>query len=310
MPSVEINSVRINYLQIDCESGKDCEDLVMIHGLATNLAFWYFSHASAFSKRYRVTLYDLRGHGRSGITAGGYRPKNMAVDLQQLLDYLAIERAHFVAHSFGGVVALNLACIDPGRFADLILADTNISPVRQLRKTTNWEFGKKIQQILDQNGLDIDVRDPYFGYKLLSEIARLQIRNVKISKELEDLICSLMWKNNTRSAVRWLKLMETTRAGEELTDDSLSLDSLRKLKFPILAMYGELSQAMSTGEQLLKVWPHADFRRIRESGHFFPIKRPSEFSENCLQFWNGAFKNELPRREGILTKDTLEVFGY
>jgi hypothetical protein len=55
---------------------------------------------------------------------------------------------------------------------------------------------------------------------------------------------------------------------------------------------------MSTGEQLLKVWPHADFRRIRDAGHFFPITRPSEFMKNCRQFWNGALINKLPRREG------------
>jgi pimeloyl-ACP methyl ester carboxylesterase len=303
MPTVEINGAQINYLQIECESGNDCEDLVMIHGLATSLAFWYFSHASAFSKRYRITLYDLRGHGRSRITKGGYRPKNMAVDLQQLLDHLVIERAHFIAHSFGGVVALNLACIDPDRFASFMLIDTHISAVRRLHKTKKWKFGDKIQQILDQHGLDIDVREPYFGYRLLSTVARMQTQNAKIPKELESLVNHLMWKNNKRTASRWLKLMETTKAGEELMgDDGLSLASLRKLNFPILAMYGEFSQAMSTGEQLLEVWPHADFRQIREAGHFFPITRPSEFMENCQQFWDGALLKELPRRCGDYDK--------
>ncbi len=299
MPFVQTNGIRTNYVQIDCESGNDCEDLVMVHGLATNLAFWYIHYASAFSKRYRVTLYDLRGHGRSSITDSGYTPKNMAVDLQQLLDHLGIERAHFIAHSFGGVVALNLACINPGRFASLVLADTHISAVRRLQKTKDWEFGKKIKPILDKHSLDVDVREPYFGYRLLSAVANLQIHNVEISQELEDLVSPLMGNNSKRTASQWLKLMETTQAEKELMgDDGLSLDSLRKLNFPILAMYGEYSQAMSTGEQLLEVWSHADFRRIREAGHFFPITRSSELMENCRRFWNGALINELPRRKG------------
>jgi hypothetical protein len=83
-----------------------------------------------------------------------------------------------------------------------------------------------------------------------------------------------------------------------MADDGLSLASLRKLSFPILAMYGEQSLAMSTGEQLLEVWPHADFRRIRNAGHFFPVTRPVEFMENCWQFWNGGLPNRLPRRAG------------
>jgi hypothetical protein len=82
----------------------------------------------------------------------------------------------------------------------------------------------------------------------------------------------------------------------------LTLDGLRKLEFPILAVYGERSQAMTTGEQLLDVWPHADFRRIRESGHFFPVTRPAEFREACRQFWNGSLVSGVLCREGDSNK--------
>lgn len=300
MPSVKVNDVLINYLQIQGESGKDCKDIVMVHGLATNLAFWYFSHAPAFSKYYRVTLYDLRGHGRSGITDSGYTARNMAVDLQLLLDYLGIERAHFVAHSFGGVVALNLACLDPVRFASLLLIDTHISAVRQLENKLHWEFGARIQQLLDRNGLDISVRDPYFGIRLLSKLAHIQKqKDAELPQEVEDLMSHLNWKNNKRTASQWLHLMETSQAEKELMgEDGLSLDSLRKLNFPILALYGQFSQSMLTGEQLLEVWPHADFRRVREAGHFFLITRPSEFMENCLRFLNDTMIHGVPRRKG------------
>ncbi len=142
MPSVKVNGVRINYIQIECESEDKCEDLVMIHGLATNLAFWYFRHATEFSKFYRVTLYDLRGHGRSGTTDSGYTVENMSIDLEQLLDHLGIERAHFVGHSFGGVVALTLACRDSARFLSMMLVDTHISAVRRLKKQKKWKYCK------------------------------------------------------------------------------------------------------------------------------------------------------------------------
>ena len=303
MPTVQINGARINYIQMGCESGDNCEDLVMVHGLATNLAFWYLHHASAFSKQYRVTLFDLRGHGRSSITESGYTPPNMALDLQHLLDHLNIKRAHFLAHSFGGVIALNLACRAPDRIISLILTDTHISAVRGLQKTKDWKFGKKIQPILLKYDLDLDVREPYFGYKLLSAVARLQIQKVEIPQDLTDLIKPLLGKNGNRTARQWLKLMQTTQAEKELMgDDTLTLDSLRKLTFPILAIYGEHSQAMSTCDQLLNVWPHADFRRIRQAGHFFPITRPSDFMENCRQFWDGAFKPGISLREGDYNK--------
>ena len=299
MPSVEVNGGRINYIQINGESGNSCQDLVMIHGLATNLAFWYWPHAIEFSKRYRVTLYDLRGHGRSGVSDFGYTPGNLGRDLRALLDALHIDRAHFIAHSFGGVVALNLAIFDPSRFASLVLADTHISSVRRLPEAKDWVFGKKIQRILNQYGLNVDATKPYFGYQLLSAIAHLKRQNIQVSQELENLVFPVIGKYSKRTAFQWLKLMNTTRAKEELmSDDGLPLESLRKLTFPILAIYGEYSQAMSTGQHLLNVWPQADFRRIRGAGHFFPVMRALEFMENCRQFWNGALINGLSRREG------------
>ncbi|MBZ0157485.1 MAG: alpha/beta hydrolase [Alphaproteobacteria bacterium] len=298
MPSAEVNGVRINYLQMPCESAEECEDLVMVHGLATSLAFWYFRHAPSFSKRYRITLYDLRGHGRSGTTDSGYTAKNMAVDLRKLLDHLGIEHAHFVAHSFGGAVALHLACHHPDRFASLVVADTHISAIRRLQKGKG-ESGERIQQILDRNNLDLDAGEPYFGYRLLSAVARLKVKNRNISPELEGLVRPLLGENSKRTARQWLRLIETSQAEKELMgDDGISPDRLRGLHFPIQAMYGERSPAMSTGERLLELWPHADFRRIREAGHFFPITRSSEFIENCCSFWKDALLRGIPRRKG------------
>ena len=36
------------------------EDLVLIHGLGANLAFWYMGIARRLARQYRVIMYDLR----------------------------------------------------------------------------------------------------------------------------------------------------------------------------------------------------------------------------------------------------------
>jgi hypothetical protein len=152
---------------------------------------------------------------------------------------------------------------------------------------------------LNEHGLYVDATKPYFGFQLLSAIAHLRRQNIRISRNLENLLAPVIGKYSKRTAFQWLDLMDRTRAKKELmSDDGLPLESLQKLRFPILAIYGEHSLAMSTGEQLLGVWPHADFRRIRDAGHFFPIMRSSEFMENCRQFWNDSLINGLSRREG------------
>lgn len=299
MARVRVNGACINYTEICCEAGDACEDLVMIHGLAASSGFWGMHHAPVFSRYYRVIIFDLRGHGRSEMTETGYSPGNLTLDLQQLLDKLGIGKAHFVAHSFGGVLALKLALVDPRRISSITLADTHITAVRNMQKDLRWTYGESIRPILRRNTIMLDVNDAYFGCRLLTEIARRHAGNQELAPDLRELVASFAGRFGGRSASQWLKLMERTTAETEIMDDDeLSLQELKTFRFPILAVYGEHSQAMLTGRHLLGVWPHADFRCVRNGGHFFPVSQPGKFTNICKQFWNGALIDNYPRRKG------------
>jgi pimeloyl-ACP methyl ester carboxylesterase len=296
MPTAIVNGVRLNYVRMDNGEDDAREHLIMVHGLATNLAFWYFRYASEFAKQFRVTLYDLRGHGRSDMPPAGYSPAVLAQDLSALMDHLGIASAHFLAHSFGGVVTMNLAAAQPHRVRSLVLADSHIAAVRHVETPQEWEYGQRLQPILDRHGIDLDTRDPYFGYKLLTRVAEWQLRGFSLPQEVADLVGPLTGKGGSRTSAQWLRLMRTTAAESEMMgDDGLTLGKLRALRFPILAMYGDHSQARLTGAELLELWPHAEFRRVRDAGHFFPTSRPEEVLSGCKRFWKGEFTN-APRR--------------
>jgi pimeloyl-ACP methyl ester carboxylesterase len=299
MPTVRINGAALNYLQVDEAGGAPREDLIMVHGLATNMAFWYLPYTPVFARRFRVTLFDLRGLGRSEMTTEGYTPQNLSLDLQGLMDHLGIACAHVVAHSFGGVVALNLACRSPARVQSLVLADTHISAVRQQHVRRDWGNSAHIQSVLDRHGLRLDTHDPYFGYRLLSEVAHLQLKNHALPQDLLDLVGPMMGKQSQRTATQWVRLMDETQAEAQLMgDDGLSLAALRGLTLPILALYGDHSQARLTGGELLDVWPHAEFRRVRDAGHFFPASRPHDVMAECERFWRGGFSRRPEVRAG------------
>lgn len=293
MPSAVANGVRLNFVQMDDGESGGREDLILVHGLATNLAFWYFQYAAQLAKRFRVTLFDLRGHGRSEMPLAGYSPDVMAGDLAGLLDHLQIPKAHLLAHSFGGVVSLSFACAHPQRVHSLVLADSHISAVRHIETKREWAYGQSLQSILDRHGLELDTRDPYFGYKLLTRVAQWQMRGLAVPGELAEAVSPLMGKTGSRTAAQWLHLMDSTTAEAEMMgDDGLSIARLRALHFPILAMYGDRSQARLTGSELLEVWPHAAFRRVRDAGHFFPTSRPEEVLSGCERFWGGEFTKQ------------------
>src|SRR3954454_5600622 len=63
-------------------------DLVMIHGITGNLAIWHLEMVPALMSQFRITTYDLRGHGYSSVPPTGYTTADHATDLKNLLDHL------------------------------------------------------------------------------------------------------------------------------------------------------------------------------------------------------------------------------
>jgi pimeloyl-ACP methyl ester carboxylesterase len=104
LPHANIQNVPLYYE----EQGKGTP-LVFIHGLGLSHATWR-GQVNYFSERYRVITYDIRGHGRSGISteenASNYL-STLADDLRQLLAYLEIDKAHFVTYSAGSLILFN-----------------------------------------------------------------------------------------------------------------------------------------------------------------------------------------------------------
>src|SRR5262245_15609485 len=104
MPKALTNGIQIHY-----QRKGHGPDVVLLHGITANLAMWFTKVFPELAKDYRVTAYDLRGHGRSDMPPSGYDSFTMAQDLLGLLNALGIENARFVGHSFGGAIAMHLA---------------------------------------------------------------------------------------------------------------------------------------------------------------------------------------------------------
>jgi 3-oxoadipate enol-lactonase/4-carboxymuconolactone decarboxylase len=72
----------------------------------------------------RVVCYEYRGHGGAVTPVGPYSIADLGLDLIELLDHLAIERASLCGLSLGGMVAMWAAARHPERVDRLVLACT------------------------------------------------------------------------------------------------------------------------------------------------------------------------------------------
>jgi len=98
--------------------------VVLLHGFPLDRTMWA-DQVPALVPEHRVVVPDLRGHGESPAPDSVYAMEQMAEDVVELLDGLALtEPVVFAGLSMGGYVALALAAHHPERVRALILADT------------------------------------------------------------------------------------------------------------------------------------------------------------------------------------------
>ena len=90
------------------------------------------------SRSFRVTAYDLRGHGYSDVPPSGYTSGEQAGDPSPCMDALGIERAMLVGHSFGGVIATHAAALYPDRIEAVVLSDPYFPALRHLEDLSRW----------------------------------------------------------------------------------------------------------------------------------------------------------------------------
>jgi 3-oxoadipate enol-lactonase len=103
--------------------------VVLIHGHPFNRSMWAPQLAALAGAGYRVIAPDLRGYGASMVTPGTVPMGRLAADVTGLLDRLGAGRAAPVGLSMGGLVAMELAAADPGRWWALGLVATTAEPV-------------------------------------------------------------------------------------------------------------------------------------------------------------------------------------
>jgi 3-oxoadipate enol-lactonase len=262
MAKALINRIKLHY-QVKGEG----PDVILIHGITSCLAQWYVEILPQLSREYRVTTYDLRGHGLSEMTSGGYDSYSMASDLDALMNHLGIERAYLVGHSFGGAIALHQALLRPDRVSGVVLLDTGLACLRHLRVVEDWTGWKTYGADLAQFGITL----PAF-----LEIDRQQDVTEVIRRSLSIPVQSGFRKGQSGLTPRLKRLLDETRMGTEFREVAgLTQENLAKVHTPVLAIYGGASPYVKMAEHLSRALPNCRYELLHDAGHFYAVEEPA-----------------------------------
>jgi pimeloyl-ACP methyl ester carboxylesterase len=258
MPKAFVNGLNIHYVQ----TGQG-PDLVLIHGIASNLGLWQLSILPALVESFRVTMYDLRGHGYSDMPLRGYTPDHMVADFSALMDYLGIGRASLLGHSYGGVVALYYAVLQPERVDKLVIADTGVPALEPKKGRDAALVGWR--EALRRGGIEVPDEKAEDVVYLLEQTLRMRGS-------------SRRGMGVQRTIARLTRFFNTTSFGKEYQENpGLTSAMIRQIHAPALLVYGNRSPMMTSFEALREHLPNCRTAIIADGGHFYPLDHAETF---------------------------------
>ena len=271
MPKVQINGIPTHYVQRGAGS-----NVVLIHGVTSSLAMWYNSVLPQLESSHRVTAYDLRGHGLSGLTETGYTSAALAGDFIALLDSLGIEKTLVVGHSFGGVVGLHAAVEHPDRIRGVVMLDSGLACLRYLRIIEDWAGWNARPEVFKERGLTLE--------RFLELDSKQDVTDILLHGAGAPRIGGFR-KGETALTPRLRRLLEETRIGFEFRDVAgLTEDRLQMLETPVLALYGETSPYQKMAKRLGELIRNCRHQVIAGAGHFYAVHRPELMMASILSF--------------------------
>lgn len=234
MPEVLVNDTRLFYQQTG--SGPD---VVLVHAVTSNQAVWLFSGlVDALAGEFRVTSYDLRGHGASDRPRTRYTSADMAEDLKQLHTALGLGPALLVGHSFGGVTALHTAVLAPSIVTGVVLSDSFFPGLRHIEPNLNRaSVWLDLRETFNKVGVDLG--ETLNFNRLFRAAAELTAEQLI---QLEELVGPF-----GRGWLRQLPLLAETSCGDDvLCVAGLTSDAIASVQCPVVALYDEYSPFLAT----------------------------------------------------------------
>lgn len=258
MPKVKVNNIELDYE----EYGKG-EVLLFLHGLGSTKADWD-AQIPFFSKKYRVVVVDLRGHGKTSIPSKDYGVEFMTEDVKQLLEVLKIEKVTVIGFSMGGAVAFQLTSNCPEIIHNLVIV--NSGPDFNKMGKIGEDLLSSRTEFLKTKGLTPLAKE--IAYNMFPEDTQIEMRS-----EFEDR-CK---KNNYDAYYNSFVTLMDWGLGDELEE----------IKTRTLVVASDMDYTpVSFKEEYVKRMQNATLSVIENSRHGVVIDQPEAFNKTLEKFLN------------------------
>jgi pimeloyl-ACP methyl ester carboxylesterase len=266
----------------------DAPTLVLAHGFSLDLTSWHYQIRD-LPPRYRLVLYDQRGHGRSGMPPGGdWSLAALAEDLEAVLAAHAGPRpVALCGHSMGGMAVLELCRRHPERIgttvAAIVLANTTAADVMGGLLPGAARRGRAAVQAVQEaimRALAANVGRVDRLRRRTSDLAYLAVRLMGLGPGAPPSLVAFVERMLAATPTEvWVGLLPTLLA----LDVGEVLDVI---DVPTLVVAGSHDRLTPPGaaRRIAEAIKGAELALIRDAGHMPMLERPHSFNARLRVF--------------------------
>lgn len=233
------------------------QSVLILHGWKVPVERYKSVRKLLEKKGFNVHLPSLPGFGNNKELT---KPLTLNDYVEFIYKYLKknnITKPTIIGHSFGGRVAIKLACAYPNTVKNLVLSGTpGLLPVSNIKLKFFWLLAK--------------IGNLIFTLPLLSNYSNFAR---KILYRLASASDYLRTKGNMRETFK-----SVIRQDLE--------DCIKKIRIPVILIWGEIDKhvPLEIAKKMKKLFYSSQLIIIKKADHNFPYKQPADFVERILSY--------------------------
>lgn len=224
-----------------------------------------------------MVYYDQRGSGRSGKSlSDDYSIDRMVEDIELLRKYYQSEKVYLLAHSFGGILAVNYAKKYPSHLKGLILANSTLSLPYSLNNQIMY-----INQLSKTNFTPPDhssaaIMSTFIEAKKALSAKKLTYKTLSDRKKSVDALDKIDDKNPSDYDFA----QKAFDIGDYWNDYS---KITQQIEVPVLIITGEKDHSVGKDHYLQFNFMNEQVKRIN-GGHLLYYENNEEFTNSIFEF--------------------------
>lgn len=267
--------VKINYKI----SGKGAACIYVPGGPGQGFPSFELLGGNNLEKNMQMIYMDQRGSGSSG-TSDNYHLDAMVRDIEELRKHLKLDRVFLLAHSFGGIIAVNYAKKYPQHTKGLILANVTLHFLNDETLKEQIEYGNSLLQLQNKavpraslstelSKVSAALRKKRIGYKFLTE----DIETIRQTDKIDSL--------HPRIIDFGMAVISKPKEFPEYYADYAPIT--KDIHVPVLVITGKMDKAVGTVHYKTFRFPDQKVVVI-DGGHLLYYEKNREFVDAVREF--------------------------